>query len=333
MTGAAGPDIIICQKQNGYSLSHVSATEWDVAVQNVGKVVDAVLNEALVRSFLTLARTRNVTEAARQLYMSQQGVSKHLARLEEDLGTALFRRERGGMTLTGQGEVYFEVFSQIEELLEAARERADRMGSQKDNRLVISHLDLLDVSRIFKPIYRDFLAVEPEVRMVYKSGSDWATAERLEEGGVDVAFTFLESLEGRDRLDYLVVEQLQEVLVVAADHPLTATAKSYLDFRDEPVFYTPEQQGRGRGKEDRLEALGIPADRLVETNGILSSCSAVEMGQGVTFMTEYCRLLDSGSFRTYPTDKPATLVMAWRKDGQKPALRRFIQFVAERVKR
>ena len=51
MTGAAGPDIIICQKQNGYSLSHVSATEWDVAVQNVGKVVDAVLNEALVRSF------------------------------------------------------------------------------------------------------------------------------------------------------------------------------------------------------------------------------------------------------------------------------------------
>ena len=44
-------------------------------------------------------------------------------------------------------------------------------------------------------------------------------------------------------------------------------------------------------------------------------------------------VLDSGSFRTYPTDKPATLVMAWRKDGQKPALRRFIQFVAERVKR
>ena len=67
MTGAAGPDIIICQKQNGYSLSHVSATEWDVAVQNVGKVVDAVLNEALVRSFLTLARTRNVIMDGRDI--------------------------------------------------------------------------------------------------------------------------------------------------------------------------------------------------------------------------------------------------------------------------
>ena len=295
--------------------------------------MSAVLNEALVRSFLTLARTRNVTEAARQLYMSQQGVSKHLARLEEDLGCILFSRERGGMTLTGQGEVYFEAFSQIEGLLSAARDRADRMGHAEDDRLVISHLDLLDVSRIFKPIYRDFLAVDPEVRMVYKSGSDWASAERLEEGSVDVAFTFLESLEGCDRLDHLVVEQLQEVLVVAADHPLTATARSYLDFQDEPVFYTPEQKGGSRGKDDRMEALGISPDRLVETNGILSSCSAVEMGQGVTFLTEYCRLLDSGSFRTYPTDEPATLVMAWRRDSQKPVLRRFIRFVAERVGR
>lgn len=288
-----------------------------------------MLNESLIRSFLTLARTGNVTETARRLYLSQQGVSKHLARLEEELGCELFRRERGGMVLTGQGQVYFETFSQIEDILAGARERADRMGSEAGNRLVISHLDLLNVSRIFKPIYRDFLRTAPEVRLVYQNGSDWATAERLEEGSVDVAFTFLESLEDHPRLDHLVVDQLQEVLVAAADHPLAATAESYLDFRDEPVFYTPEQGG-GRGKENRLEALGISPDRLVETNGILSSCAAVEMGQGVTFLTQYCRLLDSGSFRTYPTGLPATLVMAWDRESEKPALRRFIRFVAER---
>ena len=281
---------------------------------------------------MTLARTGSVTEAARRLYLSQQGVSKHLARLEEDLGCELFRRERGSMVLTGQGQVYFEAFTQVEETLNAARERAARLGSEAGNRLVISHLDLLNVSRIFKPIYREFLQAAPEVRLVYQNGSDWASPERLEEGSVDVAFTFLESLEDRPRLDHLVVEQLQEVLVVAADHPLTATAESYLDFRDEPVFYTPEQGG-GRGKEDRMEALDIPPDRLVETNGILSSCAAVEMGQGVTFMTEYCRLLDSGSFRTYPTGIPATLVMAWDRENEKPALRRFIRFVAERGRR
>ena len=289
-----------------------------------------MINEALVRSFLTLARTKNVTEAARQLYLSQQAVSKHLARLEEDLGCTLFSRERGSMALTEQGEIYFEAFSQIEHTLSEAGERVSRMRTAEDNRLVISHLDLLDVYRIFKPIYQDFTAACPDVHMVYRSTSDWATAEQLLEGKVDVVFTFLQDLPRSERLDYLVVERLQEVLVVARDHPLTATAESYLDFREEPVFYTPEE---GSGRENRMKALGFPSDRLVETDSILSSCSAVEMGQGVTFMTEYCRLLDSGSFRTYPTDKLATLVMAWRKDGQKPALRRFIRFVAERVKR
>ena len=145
-----------------------------------------MINEALVRSFLTLARTRNVTEAARQLYLSQQAVSKHLARLEEDLGCTLFSRERGSMALTEQGEIYFEAFSQIEDTLAEARDRVKRMRTAEDSRLVISHLDLLDVYRIFKPIYQDFTAACPDVRLVYRSTSDWATAEQLLEGRVDL---------------------------------------------------------------------------------------------------------------------------------------------------
>ena len=81
-----------------------------------------MISETLVRSFLTLARTKNVTEAARQLYLSQQAVSKHLARLEEDLDCILFRRERGGMVLTDEGEIYYEAFSHMEDTLTAARE-------------------------------------------------------------------------------------------------------------------------------------------------------------------------------------------------------------------
>lgn len=289
-----------------------------------------MISESLVRSFLTLARTKNVTEAARQLYLSQQAVSKHLARLEEELDCALFVRERGGMALTGEGEVYFAAFSRMEDTLDAARETARGMRTEAASRLVVGQLDLLNVYRVFKPFYRRFAAENPDIRLIHRSTSDWATARQLLEGRVDVVFTFLEDLPGEGALDYLVVDQLQEVLVAAADHPLAATAKSYLDFKDEPVFYTPE--GDGRGKEERMARLGISLDRLVETDGILSSCSAVEMGQGVMFMTEYCRLLDGESFRTYPTDQPATLVMAWRREGARPALRRFVDFFGRQVK-
>lgn len=288
-----------------------------------------MINEALIRSFLTLARTRNVTEAARRLYLSQQAVSKHLARLEEDLGCVLFTRERGSMALTEQGTLYFKTFSQMEETLSAAREQADRMTSADKNRLVISHLDLLNIYRIFKPIYQEFMEQNPDVRLVYRSTSEWATPEQLLEGRVDLVFTFLQELPALPELDYIVVEQLQELLVVTADHPLATDGACYSDFRDEPVFYTPEASS-GSSMDARMQKLGFPTDRLVETDSILSSCSAVEMGQGVTFMTEYCRLLDGHSFRTYPTGQPAILVMAFLKTSRKPALRRFVDFVAER---
>lgn len=287
-----------------------------------------MINEALIRSFLTLARTRNVTEAARRLYLSQQAVSKHLARLEEDLGCPLFTRERGSMALTEQGALYFDTFSHMEETLSAAREQADRMTSAERNQLVISHLDLLNIYRIFKPIYQKFSEQNPDVRLVYRSTSEWATVEQLLEGRVDVVFTFLQELPPLPELDHMVVVPLQELLVAAADHPLAVDGADYRDFRDEPVFYTPEP-GSGNSMERRMQTLGFPIDRLVETDSILSSCSAVEMGQGVTFMTEYCRLLDGHSFRTYPTGQPATLVMAFLKSSRKPALRRFIHFVAE----
>ena len=87
--------------------------------------MSAVLNEALVRSFLTLARTRNVTEAARQLYMSQQGVSKHIAKVEEEMGFPLFIRSHRSVSLTAEGERCYEIFShfmeEYEDFLAGAR--------------------------------------------------------------------------------------------------------------------------------------------------------------------------------------------------------------------
>ena len=45
-----------------------------------------MINELSIKCFLTLCETLNFTETARVLYMTQQSVSKYIAKLEEDLG-------------------------------------------------------------------------------------------------------------------------------------------------------------------------------------------------------------------------------------------------------
>ena len=61
------------------------------------------LNSDLLRSFLVIAETGNLTHAAERLGRTQSAVSVQLRNLEESLGTALFDRSVKGMTLTSAG--------------------------------------------------------------------------------------------------------------------------------------------------------------------------------------------------------------------------------------
>jgi DNA-binding transcriptional LysR family regulator len=65
-----------------------------------------VINETSLRCFLTLCRTLNFTEAAKRMYMTQQSVSKYIAKLEEDIGFTLFVRTHHSVALTRAGEEF-----------------------------------------------------------------------------------------------------------------------------------------------------------------------------------------------------------------------------------
>ena len=71
-----------------------------------------------IKTFLLLAKTRNFTKAAQELYRSQSAVSLQIARLEEILGKSLFVRDKRNVTLTLEGEQflgYAHKILQIEE--------------------------------------------------------------------------------------------------------------------------------------------------------------------------------------------------------------------------
>ena len=56
-------------------------------------------------AFIAVACTKNLTQAAEKLFLSQPAVSAQIKALESDVGTALFVRTNNGMQLTRAGEV------------------------------------------------------------------------------------------------------------------------------------------------------------------------------------------------------------------------------------
>ncbi len=64
------------------------------------------MNLSRIHYFLKIAETRNFTHAARQLYVSQQSLSKQIAALEEEVGAPLFKRSTP-MQLTRAGQIFY----------------------------------------------------------------------------------------------------------------------------------------------------------------------------------------------------------------------------------
>ncbi len=81
-----------------------------------------------LRSFVTVAEERHVGRAARRLCLTQPPVSRHILRLEDELGTSLFERRRDGMALSDAGArllpVALDILRLVDTVPDVARDQS-----------------------------------------------------------------------------------------------------------------------------------------------------------------------------------------------------------------
>jgi len=76
------------------------------------------LNSSQLDAFFTVAKTLNFTRAAEALHVSQSALSQRIAKLEEELETTLFIRDKTSVRLTDAGEQVLR-FCQVADLAES----------------------------------------------------------------------------------------------------------------------------------------------------------------------------------------------------------------------
>lgn len=218
--------------------------------------------------FLAVLETGSLTAAAEQVGLTQQALSRSLARLEEQLGGKLFDRESRGMAVTRLGDTIAKHARPIVAEARRLRDAASAELGLERGRLVVGLSPVVATSPLGARIMR-FALNHPSVRIDVESGIDSDFVAALHRGEIDMAISG--HLGGP--VDSILLEQLTVEkwgVVGCATNRKLASAQKLSDLSDQRwIIGRNTAELDARITESFLDA-GMPAPRpgIVTTSGL-----------------------------------------------------------------
>jgi len=117
-----------------------------------------------LRIFLTVARSRSLSEAAITLGVNQSTVSRRLTNLERHLKTQLLDRTSSGPVLTESGNDLLSMAQKVEDEFFQIDSQVTGRDMRLSGRLRITCIDML-VDRLLAPYLADFTSQHPDIEL------------------------------------------------------------------------------------------------------------------------------------------------------------------------
>jgi len=138
----------------------------------------------LIRNFITIAKTGNITRSAEILFVSQSTVSHRLQLLEEQLGHNLVFRGKGKRqsTLTQWGDTFLPI---AEKWLDLWQETEAFRQDEKESTLTVGCTDSLSVC-LLRRFFSDFIQFHPSIHLRLTVLDTEAIYRRVNAGEMDL---------------------------------------------------------------------------------------------------------------------------------------------------
>ena len=243
--------------------------------------------------FLTIARKKNMTKAAEELFVSQSSLSQYLTKLEQEIGKPLFIRTHGELVLTPAGQLYMEAAQQVIR----TKEQLYKDIASLDNR---GHITIGCTSQFallaLTDVVPQFKAHYPDYQLEITEQSLPALSRMLLEENIDLGLMAANTVKPFDS-DHADILRKEEVLfALPMDHPYTRENPDRPIRQDDFVkrfedenFLLSRKGATLRVLTDQLfQKYNFKPSAMCETNSIIATRIMVSNGSGVTFLGESC---------------------------------------------
>ncbi len=267
-----------------------------------------------LRYFQAVARHEHVSRAAEELRVAQPALSRSIARLEAELGVALFDRRGRRVTLNRFGAAFLaRVGNALSELDQARSELHDAAGLAHGSVAVAA-----ETLRTITDLTAGFLASYPDVSFRLFQSSAPAMSARILAGEADLCFASQPMRAGALESAELFREEV--LLCVAPGHRLAGRGRAAIgDLAGEP-FVTTRPGYWQRALADRLftdsgyepPAIACEGDDPYAIRGLISA------GVGIGLLPSMGRQVPDPPVAWLHLDAPGcerTLSVVWRRDA------------------
>ena len=177
------------------------------------------LDSRQLRAFRVLARTGSFTQTARELHLTQSGISHSMKALETEIGCRLLDRLGKKVVLTQAGEQLLKHAEKILVEMESARESLTQLGKWGRGRLRLG-ASTTACQHLIPAVLREFKESFPDHAITLEPGDTPELVQALLQQRIDLALS-LASSESQLEFQPLFTDELH--FIVAALHPWVRT--------------------------------------------------------------------------------------------------------------
>lgn len=253
------------------------------------------MNLNQLRVFHAIARYGSVSEAARQLHISQPAVSKQLAELESSVGAPLVDRLPRGVRLTQIGHCLQEHAERLFEIERTAEAELEELLGNQKAKLSLGASTTIG-SYLVPSLFATLRRMHPEVELALHIGNTKTIHEMVRHDQVDLGLT-----EGLMPEDDLISTDFSEDEVIAVTAPTDAllhhkpiTLEKLLT---QPILVREPGSGTREVLESALAARGYSMRLAMELGSNEAVKNAVVHRLGIAFLSRLALDLELRSGR------------------------------------
>lgn len=258
------------------------------------------LDSRQLRAFRVLARTGSFTQTARELHLTQSGISHSMKALESETGCRLLDRLGKKVVLTQAGEQLLQHTEKILAEMELARDSLAQLGKWGKGRLRLG-ASTTACQHLIPPVLRAFKEGFPGHVITLEPGDTPQLVVSLLKQRIDLALTLEAAKEPQLEFHPLFNDELQ--FIVSALHPWAqkqAVERAELP-RQNYILYS-KQSVTFRLIEDYFRREEMVLDTIIEAGSIEAAKELVKLGLGVSILAPWVakKEIEEGSLVALP---------------------------------